>query len=256
MNYEKRLMREPRELVYFLHIEKNAGTTTRNILARNYSPSECYGAPPLGRASVAGGAKTIDSIDNDVFEVVSEIQNRQQTLACVSANLPFGIDKYLDRPVAYFTFLREPVQRCISYWYFAFQNRCRSPLWSILEGYDFDLTRILGDGAAYQFTNDQVRMISGISSPSPAASDFDAAREIIEERFFLAGTVDCFDRSLEMLAHRFRWHNTSYARLNVGTKTDRSLLPAGAARHFYDANDMDIRLYEWVVHQYLPRRFA
>lgn len=228
----------------------------RNILRMNYQSGEYFGAQPLGRASVAGGVKTIDSLDEDVFEVVSEIQNRQQTLACAAANLPFGIDRYLDRPVAYFTFLREPVERCISYWYFAFQNRYRSPLWSVLEAYDFDLLHILGDGAAYQFTNDQIRMISGSSSPSPAANDLRTACEIIEERFFLAGTVDSFGPCLEILAHRFDWHYVPHTRLNVGTKTDRSLLPACAEKHFHDANDLDIRLYEWVVQKYLPRKLS
>jgi len=247
-------MRNLGELVYFMHIEKNAGTTVRSILRKNYDLGGYVGAPPMARASVAGGAKTIDSLDEDVFEVVSEIQSRQQMLACVAAGLPFGIDKYLDRHVAYFTFVREPIRRCISNWYFAFQNRSHSPLWSVLQAYDFDLVRILADGAVYQFANDQVRMISGISAPSPVESDLRAACEIIEERFVLAGSVDSFDACLQVLARRFGWHDVSYAKLNVGMKTDRSLLPAGAEKHFRDANDLDMRLYEWVVEKYLPGR--
>jgi hypothetical protein len=253
---EFRMTRDSGELVNFMHIEKNAGTTMRSILRMNYNSNEYFGAPPLGRVSCTGEAKTINSPDQDIFEVSSEIQNQQHRLACVAASLPFGIDKYLDRPVAYFTFLREPVERCISTWYFAFQNRSRSGLWSILEQYDFDLLRILGDGVAYQFTNDQVRMIAGISSPRPTACDFRSAREIIAERFVLAGAVTAFDRCLQVLAPRFGWQKTSYSPLNVGVKSDHSLLPTGAENHFREANDLDIRLYEWVVQTYLPRRLA
>jgi hypothetical protein len=244
------------ELVNFMHIEKNAGTTMRSILRMNYHPSEYFGAPPLGRVSCTGEAKTIDSLDQDIFEVSCEIQSQQHKLACVAASLPFGIDKYLDRPVAYFTVLREPVERCISNWYFAFQNRSQSALWSILEQYDFDLLRILGDGVAYQFTNDQVRMITGISSAWPTADDFRLACDIIEERFVLAGAVTVFDCCLQVLARRFGWHKTSYSPLNVGVKTDHSLLPTGAKNYFREANDLDIRLYEWVIQTYLPRRLA
>jgi hypothetical protein len=248
--------RNRREIVYYMHIEKNAGTTTRNILCMNYAPSEYLGAPVLARASRAGGAKTIDSIDVDVFELVSEIQNRQASLACVAAGLPSGVDKYLDQPVVYFTFLRDPVERCISYWYFAYQNRARSPLWSILESYDFDLGHILASPVGFPFCNDQVRMVAGIGTASVAASDVSVAREIIEERFFLTGTLAAYRPCLDLLAKRFGWLVPSFDWLNVGEKTDRSLLPTRAEQWFRAANELDIRLYDWVVREYLPRRLS
>ena len=253
---EDNLMRQGSDLVYFMHIDKNAGTTMRHILSMNYPAEAFLDTLPLGRMGIDGRAKTVDGLDEDVYQIIAEVQNRQQVLACVAANLPFGLDKFLDRPVAYFTFLREPISRCISYWYFAFQTRHRAPLWSVLESYDFDLYRIFRDHAAYQFSNDQVRMVSGSSVPDPGETELRLACEIIKERFFLAGAIEYFDPCLRVLARQFGWHDTSYIKQNVGIKIDPSLLPARAEKCFREANEWDIRLYEWLVNDYLPQKLT
>lgn len=248
------LTMEASDLVYFMHIEKNAGTTVRHNLSMNYQARTFLSAKPLSRMGVNGRAKTVDGFDEDVYQVITEVQNRQDTLRCVAANLPFGIDKFLARPVTYFTFLREPVSRCVSCWHFAFRNGRTAPLWAALESYDFDLRQILLDNAVYQFSNDQVRMVSGCSTPEPGEAEFQMACDIIQERFLLAGAVEYFDPCLKLLAYRFRWQHASSSRLNVGAKTDVSILPASAESYIRDANEWDIRLYEWLVKKYLPQR--
>src|ERR1700730_6485599 len=217
---ENHIGMQTRALVYFMHIDKNAGTTIRSILHTNYAAEEFLSAQPFGRMSNEGRAKTLNGLDEDVFELITAIQDRQPVLASVAANLPFGIHQFLERPVAYFTFLREPVERCVSYWYFAYANRHRSPMWSILEGYEFDLYQILTDGAAFQFCNDQVRMITGNPAFDLGEDDLRAAREIIDQRFVLAGVLESFDGCLKFLASRFGWLRPSYTRLNVGSKLD------------------------------------
>jgi hypothetical protein len=254
--FESNLPQEGRPLVYFMHIDKNAGTTVRHILRTNYAVQAFLDARPLSRMAVDGRAKTVNGLDEDVYDLIAQVQDRQNSLACVAANLPFGIDRFLDRPLTYFTFLREPVSRCISYWFFAFQTRCTAPLWSVLESYDFDLRRILQDSAAYQFTNDQVRMVSGSCAPEPGQTEFQMACDNIEKRFFLAGAVESFDRCLKLLTRRFGWQHASCVRLNVGVKTNRSILPDSAERHFREANEWDIRLYDWLVNKYLPHRLS
>jgi hypothetical protein len=239
-----------------MHIDKNAGTSVRQILTLNYPADALLESRPLSRIGIDGQPKTVDALDEDVYEFISELQNRQHRIECAVANLPFGIDKYVDRSIRYFTFLREPVSRCISYWYFAFQTRQTAALWSLLEHYDLDLPRILQDGTACQFRNDQVRMITGCSSRDPGETEFKEACQIIEDRFLLAGAVEYFDPCVKVLATSFGWQHTSSMKLNVGFKTDTSILPLSAEKYFREANEWDLRLYEWLLTHYLPRHLS
>ncbi|MBV8278353.1 MAG: sulfotransferase family 2 domain-containing protein [Verrucomicrobia bacterium] len=256
IGFERASRKQVSNLLYFMHIDKNAGTTLRHLLSKNYPAATYLSIKPLGRMGVDGRAKTVDGLDEDVYNAIAEVQSRQHTLACVAANLPFGIDRFLDRRVTYLTFLREPVSRCISYWHFAFATRQQAPLWSVLESYDFDLGRIVQDNAVYQFSNDQVRMVTGSSEPNPGQAGFEMARATIQEHFFFAGAVEYLDHCLKVVAAEFGWQNTPHIRLNVGVQSSEAKLPASAQKYFRDANEWDIRLYEWLVKDYLPRRLT
>jgi hypothetical protein len=239
-----------------VRINKNAGTSTCHILEQNYAPGSFVNVILQGRRGVDGRAKTVDGFDEDVYQLVNEVQSRLGTLACVAANLPYGLHKIIDRHVSYFTLLREPVSRCISYWYFAYQHRNEVGLWSTLERYQFDIRRLREARAAYQLTNDQVRMVSGSSAPEPSEQEFQLACENIEERFAFAGAVELFEPCLQRLRYHFGWAHVSNERLNARWIDDQSILPTAAEKHFRETNEWDIRLYEWLITKYLPRKLA
>ena len=241
-------------LICFVHINKNGGTSVRELLRRNYAASGLLEVTIQGRRSVDGRAKSVDSFDEDVLQAVSEAQSKQQMLCCCAANLPFGIHNYLDRPVSYFTFLREPVGRCISYWHFAFRTRNEGRLWSKLEACEFDLERIRQTHTAYQFFNDQIRMVTGSSNPEPGVTELALAREIIERDFAFVGATERLSDGIRFLAPQFGWTNASCGKVNVGD--NRAFLPVGADKYFRETNEWDIRLYEWLVRAYLPRKLG
>jgi len=207
-----------------------------------------------GRRGADGRAKTVDGLDEDVYRVLNEVQGRQRALACVAANLPYGLHRVIDRPVLYFTLLREPVSRCISYWYFAHRTRHDGNLWNRLERYGFDIHRICEERAAYQFSNDQVRMVSGTAEPEPGEDEFRLACELIEERFVFAGAIELFYPCVQKLARQFGWSYLPDIKLNVRIPEAASILPPKAEEHFRQTNEWDIRLYEWLLMCYLPRK--
>ena len=205
-----------------------------------------------GRSAADGQAKTVHSLEEDVHEAISEVQQRQHRLACVAANLPFGLHEYLDRPLTYFALMREPVSRCISYWHFAYRTRNDSRVWSRFETFDFDLRQILEKGVALALSNDQVRMLSGSPARYPGEEEFRRACETIQEHFVLVGAVEYFAASIRTIAERLGWARIPDVHENRGVRTEAAQLSHDADAYFGDANEWDIRLYEWLIDRYLP----
>jgi hypothetical protein len=241
-------------LICFVHINKNGGTSVRELLRRNYPANGLLEVMIQGRRSVDGRPKSVDSFDEDVLQAVSEAQTQQQRLSCCAANLPFGLHKYLDRPVSYFTFLREPVGRCISYWNFAFRTRKEGRLWSKLVACEFNLETIRQTHTAYQFFNDQIRMVTGSSNPEPGVTELALAQEIIERDFAFVGATERLSDGIRFLGFQFQWTDVRCGKFNVGDSS--AFLPVGAEKYFRETNEWDIRLYEWLVREYLPRRMG
>jgi hypothetical protein len=236
-----------------MHINKNAGHTVRNLLRQVYSDQPGLDTMVRGRSSLDGGIKSPQSGDLDVVHLVAEIRSRQHELAYLACNLSYGVDYFLDRPAAYFAFLREPVDRCKSYWHFAHAVRDDHPLWSTLEAHDFDFDKILSNRVAPQFSNDQVRMITGARKLHVDSHDLQLAKQFIRERYLFVGDVASFDASVNYLARALGWEGVPQSEpLNVVSRADTDILPAGADESFARANQLDAELYSWLVTDYLP----
>jgi hypothetical protein len=241
-------------------MSKNGGSTVRHVLSRNYPLEVFLNAKISSRAfakSVAGGGPVaVHSPNEDVVQLVGELSSSQRRLRCVAANLPYGVHRFLERPVAYFTFVREPVSRCLSDWFMrhAGVHDGGERVWEIFERYDFDIGRMLAAGEAYHLSNEQIRMISGSSRLEIGREEFLLARELIEERYLFVGTTESMDRGLRLLGKRLGWDNLAYRRQNVAKEKDRSVLPPNAETTFKDANEWDSKLHDWLEKEYLPRR--
>ncbi len=246
-------MEQPTPLACLVQINKNAGTSTSALAARNYPPGSVLSLTIQGRRSVNGAAKVLGGPDEDVHLAVADVCTQQHRLACIAANLPYGLHAFLDRPVDYFAFLREPVARCISYWHHAYRLRDRGRLWATLESYDLDLDTLLRSGIVYQFSNDQVRMISGSPASEPSEQEYFLARENIEDHFAFVGAVEHFEECAAILARRLGWHDASPPHMNRASPDEMAPLPLNAARLFREANEWDARLHRWLVKDYLNR---
>ena len=90
----------------FIHIHKTAGTTFNSILSREYRAVPSLWMPPTN---------DIGSGEN-IMEMLSEEELHQ--LRLLRGHIYFGLHKFLsgEQPV-YFTFMRNPVNRIISYYY-------------------------------------------------------------------------------------------------------------------------------------------
>jgi Sulfotransferase family len=238
----------------FVHINKNAGSTTRALLRANYG--SLAEALVRGRLSESGTAITVDSMDDKVRTAVRTLRAASDSADCVAANLPYGLHRSLGRRLRYFALLRDPVERCISFWYFAHSLREHGGVWRTFEEFDFDVARIVESRAVLQITNDQLRLVTGSPKVEVGESELELAKELIASVYELVGTVDRYHDTVRALAQRFGWSCRAVEPLNIGNRSDPDVLPRSARSTFRNANELDIKLYTWVRQRYLPRALS
>ncbi len=193
------------QTVIFLHIPKAAGTTLLRILDRHYPPAAIFSI----------GADSHTSIRE--FKALSEAERSKIRL--FRGHLPYGLHTYLPQPSTYFTVLRDPVERVISY----YQYILRTPghyLYDIVMGQKMSLKTLLESGLPIMMNDAQVRLISGVW----ADVGFDActpdiletARQNLHQSFNVVGLKEQFDATLLMLKQAYGWGHLFYLHENVG----------------------------------------
>ena len=233
-------------LICYVHINKNAGNSIIEALYQNYPDRFSQFLISGRRSATAAGAKTVDSDDDDVRRVLSEIRAQERRLSAIALNLPVGLHRKVDREVSYFTLMRAPVERCVSYWYWAYKKRETGNLWATL---------VAGIGRGelpLQFRNDQTRFLCGTGDVDLTHDHLELAKRTIVDRFAFVGAVERFDESRQALARRLGWADPGRYHLNRGDRTDQALLPAFATELFATANALDQELYTWLTSTYLP----
>lgn len=246
-----------RPLLYYMHIFKNAGNTMREVLWRNRGAGEFIDVMLYRRLDRRRRPQTFESPDEDVTELRDLITDNISVLSYVAADVPFGIHRYVSRPVRYLTVLREPVDRLISYWYFAYNARHdarpQRSMWDVIEEYDCDVYAAVEKGGLIQYSNDQTRCILGSEKIVLDGDDLRAAQDLIAGSYDLVGTVAGLGDFMRVLADRDGWRpDWAVPRLNAGDRSDRSILPAKAIAAFAELNQLDAALYRWVEKTYLP----
>ena len=133
--------------VIFLHIPKTAGTTLLRILDRQYPP------------------EVVHSFGADAHQSVVEYkalgEETRNKIRLLRGHMAYGLHEYLPNAAGYFTVLREPVARVISYYNFI----RRTPdhyLYDEVIGKDLSLHALLESGLPLMMNDAQVRLLSGV----------------------------------------------------------------------------------------------
>ena len=193
--------------IIFLHIGKTAGTTFNSIIDRNFDESEIFRFYEI-------------SSDQYVEKFKSLPKERANKIKIIAGHFNFGLHRYIPESCKYITFLRNPLERVISYYYYALRNTSHR--------HHRDLKKLtLQDFAESQtllhVDNFQVRQISGLTLeevPIGQCSEeiLKIAKRNIVEHFSVVGISEQFDESLMLLNFEMGWKFPLYKKMNV-TKT-------------------------------------
>jgi len=218
------------EVLIFVHLPKCGGTTLNRIIEWEYNPLRIFSVDPsffrwsyrkLGKWST----ERLDKMD--VFK----------------GHMPFGLHERLTRPSTYITFLREPIERSISAYYFA-KNYVLHPLhWKVKK---MTLDEFV------QWTpnhNVQTKLLAGLDYAADCSEDTLAlAKANLASRFALAGLTERFDECLALLKIMFGWNISQYANFNVtGDRPKKSRVPQSSQDLIAERNRFDVALYAHVA---------
>ncbi len=224
------------QTVIFLHVPRTAGTSLGSILGRQY---------PKGSIFRGGLLK-----DEDLASFRALDRGRRESLALVDGHMLFGLHEDIPGDSTYITFLRSPVDRVVSY-FFYLKRRPQTPLFERIEAQNIDLRAFVERGEARLHTHDgATRMISG-----GGLDEFDEdpdgmlerAKANLESSFSCVGLSERFDESALLLKAELGWTRpVMYARKNVtAARTSLDDLSSVERASIERVNERDMELYEF-----------
>jgi Galactose-3-O-sulfotransferase len=229
------------QAVIFLHLPKCGGTTLNRIIEWEYNPLRIFSVDPI------------------FFLWSFQKLNRwpRERLAGIrvfKGHMPFGIHRKLPQPSTYITFLRHPIDRVISAYYFA-RNYKLHPKHHIVR-------RMTMDEYVRSWPNHnvQTKYLSG----RPFTGDWHAgecneemlelAKENLATHFSLVGLTERFDEGLALLKIIFGWNIAQYAKFNVTRSRPRkNTLSSSTLELIAERNRYDVALYDHVVPMFEER---
>lgn len=195
----------------FLHVPKTAGSSLRTVLSREYGARKVfyYDLP-------ARDPRGFDAIGGELRERL-----RGRTAGLVTGHQFLGVHQALRVPCTYFTLLRDPIERVLSEYFYAFtypHHRLRE---EITSGRLSPLEFLAGPRHAQPTA--QAAQLAGRTT-RPAA---EAAIANIGHAIAAVGLAEAFDRSLLLFARRLGWAPPLYIARNV-TRLDPAQAEARA----------------------------
>ena len=234
------------QIVIFVHIPKTAGTTLRNIIERNFDKQAIF---------AIDGRDPQKSIE--IFNSLS--LEKKASFSLVQGHVAFGAIKNLPhKQIKHITFLRDPVERVLSYYSYILSDSFRRPQAEIAE--NMSLKNYLLSKCDWQMNNHQTRMIAGSVPPDYGACDekvLERAKNNLIKYFHFIGIAEHFDESILLMSKSLGWKIPFYRRLNITRKRiTQDTIDEEEKYLIMKENSFDLQLYEFIRSRFesLPKR--
>lgn len=242
-------------MIHFIHIPKTGGHTLEAILERQYGAEALFFSRwgreyegPRDRAIGVFLKSTEASLPGQVhfpelLENVAErfqtqdAEARQATRAIWGKNLEWGLGNLLQVPLEVFTFLRDPVDRVLSQYFFTVDYTSRPENVSLYEHI-----------AAHVQPNMQTLLMGGPhglgAQPEPRVMLSRAKKNLRSCRVF--GMTEHFGESIILLARAFGWEKVRYERRKVNrTRPRMTDVPRDVILRLAADNELDVELIKY-----------
>jgi hypothetical protein len=255
--------REHTDLIVLVpHLPKTGGTTLNNFIYREFArrfthESAWAGELNQGRFELSAGVLYFRENNSAGFfrehyvsslsaEDVAVLQ--QPDVHVVLGHFTFGLHEYLNRPVTYVTFVRDPVERVVSLYFHLLAYPDHYPLNSYVASRRVGIADFVMNLERREVDNDQVRRISGIDAPFGGCTPemLEQAKENLTTRFSVVGLTERFAESLVLLKLRFGWEEEVFVRwlVNPSNPGQRALSEADLeAIVFHNRLDIELHAY-------------
>lgn len=224
------------DVIVFTHIPKTSGVSLwRELINPNFRPEEIY---EYGR-------------------LPEFIRDMRKPYRFVGGHVPFGLHRFTHRSVQYITFLRDPIDRAISFYYFVQQDgdrpETRNPLCTYAES--VSLKEFYENK---RFQNYQTRFLSGFLSTKfyPIFSTallkpyvLRTALNNLHHHYACFGILEERDKSLALFREKFQWQELAAVPPMKKTRNRPQVadIDPDTLATLKAAHDLDLQLYDQAV---------
>ncbi|HEX2032412.1 MAG TPA: hypothetical protein VHL78_13625 [Actinomycetota bacterium] len=247
---------EPGVALIFQHIPKTAGSTLRQVVARQYPAPQVFVQEPQQQPATSPylrylrGEQDLPAMNRPGFdpngrfrrELAALPGDRLEAIHAVIGHLWFGLHEALPRPATYMTVLRDPLERVLSLFHYHVG----------FNGLTGTLDDYLEAGRDFEIDNGQTRYLCGRLPDAdvrfvPCTPDMlDRAKRHLVRAFSVVGTVERFDESLLLMTRVFGWRIPWYEPVNVNRERPPSrAVPPSIREHILERNRFDQELYRF-----------
>ncbi|WDP89724.1 MAG: sulfotransferase family 2 domain-containing protein [Desulfobacter sp.] len=222
--------------IIFQHIPKTAGTSLSPLFVSQFVRDQVF---------VCG------SKDGVLTDFVNLEEDRRLQFKLLTGHVDYGIHHHLKEGAKYIAFLRDPVERVLSHYYFI-KSEKKHGYHNLAQKMGID--EFLKKGMRPRLNNCMVRMISGVNPLYGQCDEsmLEAAVNNISKNYIFIGFVSRLDDSVRNLVDlmgwqpiEVKWLNVTRKRPAVGSLTKQTL--SLIQRH----NSLDIELYNIMRSRFL-----